>query len=144
MAQLITCIASVTSWDEDRADRSVPRVTPAKVSFKISPEPDNNDSNAHGTKSTDFHMTYLPNQNASFIYTEVFHFDDFGGKQGSFIAQGKGTFNAATFVVKADFEIVEGTGTAELEGIKGSGSFGPAAPGSHDVKYEIRIGGIPL
>lgn len=51
-------------------------------------------------------MTYLPSNNASFVFTETIKAKDFLGKEGSFITQGKGTFDSSTYVVEGTFQIV--------------------------------------
>ncbi|KDQ57268.1 hypothetical protein JAAARDRAFT_35898 [Jaapia argillacea MUCL 33604] len=100
-------------WEEDRSATTTPRVTPAHVTFNL---PD-----VSGTSTVDYQMTYLPDGNASFIYTETVVVANFDGKKGSFITQGKGTWNGKEHKAEGTFEIVEGSGTDELKGIKGTG-----------------------
>lgn len=84
-------------------------------------------------------MAYLPSGNASYVFTETIKAKSFLGKEGNFVVQGKGSFDAKTYVVKAEFEVVQGTGTGGLEGISGSGSFGPAEEGSKKLLYKFDI-----
>lgn len=145
----LSYIASVSSWDEDRSNITTPRVVPANVSFQIKPDPDSQstspDTTAAGNATTAYLMTYLPDGNASYIFTETVTLEDLGGKKGgSFITQGKGTFDFTAGVATGTFEVIAGTGTAGLQGITGTGSFGPAAPGSHDVQYEYQVQGVNL
>ena len=130
--QTIVAIASVTNWEEDRSLTNTPRITPAHVAFTA---PD-----ISATMVTEYLMTYLPDGNASFIFTERVEAKDFGGKEGSFITQGKGKFDASSYSVTGNFEVVKGTGTGGLEGIEGKGSFGPAEKKT-ELKYEFSVEG---
>ena len=128
--QTIIAIASVTKWEEDRSLTTTPRITPAHVAFAA---PD-----ISATMATDYLMTYLSDGNASFIFTERVEAKDFDGKEGSFITQGKGKFDASSYSVMGDFEIVKGTGTGGLEGVEGKGNFGPGGQATK-LKYEFSI-----
>ena len=138
----LTCFAAPKSWNEDRTKTNVPRVTPAEVSLALSPPPNASskyESTLDATTTSSYQMTYLPNGNASFVFTEIIIAKDFLGKEGSFITQGKGTFTAATFAVEGTFEIVKETGTGALKGVEGKGSFGPAGDGSHNLRYVFEV-----
>ena len=129
----ITTITSITQWDEDRSLTTTPRITAAHVAFDA---PD-----ISATVKTEYLMTYLPSGNASFIFTEQVSANSFGDRKGTFITQGKGDFDMSSHSVTGSFDIVKGTGTAELGGIVGSGRFGPAEkPGQ--LKYEFSIEGL--
>lgn len=111
----LSAYLTVEKWTEDRTVQTTPRVTPAHVTYKIS-EPD-------GSITSEYLMTYTEGGNASFVFTDVVQADNFAGKKGSFIAQGQGTFDASSYTVKGSFSIVAGSGTAELDGVKGRGDF---------------------
>lgn len=115
--QTIICPANLISWDEDRSITTTPRVGPATVKFSL--------STITGTLTSSYLMTYLSggSGNASFIFTDVIETTDFKGKKGSFITQGKGLFDASTYKVKGEFEIVSGGGTGDLESLEGKGGF---------------------
>ncbi|MCJ1253773.1 hypothetical protein MMC24_001586 [Lignoscripta atroalba] len=115
----ITDYLTISRWDEDRTNQSTPRVTPAHVSFQLTA--------IDGSIESDYLMTYVEGGNASFIFTETVSAKNFAGKKGSFIAQGKGTYDASTHAVKGTFTIVEGTGTGELQDVKGTGAIDSAA-----------------
>ena len=137
MSQKANCLASPTSWKEDRSQTTIPRVTAAEVVLALSSTPGG--SSVEATTSTSYQMAYLAGGNASFVFTETVTAKIFLGQEGTFVLQGKGTFTAKTYVVKADFEVVEGTGTGGLEGIKGKGSFGPPEEGSKQLLYEFDV-----
>jgi len=130
----VTALVSHTKWDEDRSITTTPRVTPAHVSFSA-PDID-------ATIQTEYLMIYLPNGNAEFIFTDTVEAKDFQGHNGSFITQGKGTFDGKTFTVKATFDIVEGSGTGSLERITGKGKIDTAKEDPHKVAYEFVVEGI--
>ena len=141
----LACFAAPTSWNEDRTHTTLPRVTPAQVTLALSPGPNmlsEHDSKFEATTTTSYQMTYLPSADASFVFTEIINAKNFLGREGSFITQGKGTFTAATYVVKGTFEIVKETGTGALKGIEGQGRFGPAAEDPTKLKYEYEVEGI--
>ena len=137
MSHAVKCIASPTSWNEDRSQTTTPRVTMAEVVLALSPAPSG--SPVEATTSTAYQMAYLPGGNASFVFTETITAKKFLEKEGTFVVQGKGTFTAKTYIVKADFDIVQGTGTGGLEGIHGRGSFGPPEEGSKQLLYEFDV-----
>jgi hypothetical protein len=130
----ITALVSHTKWDEDRSITTTPRVTLAHVTF-IAPDID-------AIIQTEYLMTYLPNGNAEFIFTETVEAKNFKGHQGSFITQGKGTFDGKAFTVKATFDIVEGSGTGGLERCTGNGKIDTAKEDPHKVTYEFMVDGI--
>lgn len=130
----LSVLVSHVKWDEDRSITTTPRVTPAHVSFSA-PDID-------ATIQTEYLMTYLPNGNAEFVFTDTVEAKNFHGHSGSFITQGKGSFDGQTFVVKATFDIVEGSGTGGLENIKGKGKIDTVKEDPHKVIYDFVVEGI--
>ncbi|KAJ5369764.1 uncharacterized protein N7496_005856 [Penicillium cataractarum] len=144
MSQVFTSPAKVLSWDEDRSPNTqstLPRLTPATVKMNLS------ELNTEITST--YQMMYLPagggrekDGSAVFIFSDVLESQDFQGKAGSFMTQGKGTFDAMKFRVQGSFEIVPGSGKGELgEMFKngGSGSFesDEKDPGQVNYKFEL-------
>jgi hypothetical protein len=91
-------------------------------------------------------MTYLPGGDASFIFTDIIEASaptdqskGFLGREGSFATQGKGTFDAKSYTVNGEFKIVEGSGTGGLEGIQGTGMFGPTETDKGSVEYTFEV-----
>jgi hypothetical protein len=130
----VTALVSHTKWEEDRSVSNTPRVTPAHVTFSA--------ADIDATIQTEFLMIYLPNGNAEFIFTDTIEAKNFKGHEGSFITQGKGTFDGKAFTVKGAFDIVEGSGTGGLEGVRGKGSYESAKEDPHKVTYEFVVEGI--
>lgn len=98
-------------------------------------------------------MTYLEGGNASFIFTDVITSSapveqsmGFLGHEGTFVTQGKGTFDSKTYTVRGEFKIVEGSGTGGLKNIRGTGTFGSkpteADKGSVEYSFEVELPGV--
>ena len=60
-----------------------------------------------------------------------------GGRSGSFVLQGSGTWKDG--VATTTWSVVPGSGTGELKGLRGSGGFaaGPEAEVSYGLDYQI-------
>ena len=110
-----SCYLAVEKWDEDRTNQTTPRVTPAHIAYTI--------AELAGVIESEYLMTYTDGGNASFIFTDTVKVGAFAGKKGSFITQGTGSFDKSSFTVTGSFDIVHCTGTDELQGVKGRGSF---------------------
>lgn len=106
--------AKVLSWVEDRTFNITPRVTPASVKLTLL------DFSAQITSA--FHLAYTPGGDASFVFTDIVEAENFQGKKGSFITQGKGTYTAETRTVMGEFDIVPGSGTGQLNSVTGKGT----------------------
>lgn len=142
MPELFTSPAKVLSWDEDRSpttQSTLPRLTPATVKMNLS------ELNTEITST--YQMLYLPaggdrakDGSAVFIFTDLVESQDFHGKAGSFMTQGKGTFNAEKFRVEGSFDIVPGSGNGELGEMfinGGSGSFESDEKDPGQVNYKF-------
>ena len=101
----LTSSSQVQSWDEDRSSTTTPRVVPAIVKTSL---PD-----LKANLTTHYIMTYVPSGDAHFQLTMSMTAEAFGGKEGTFIAHGTGTF-AATTGLSATFESIDGTATGSL------------------------------
>ncbi|KKY29178.1 hypothetical protein UCRPC4_g00084 [Phaeomoniella chlamydospora] len=133
--------ASILSWDEDRSQTTLPRLTPATVKLTL------NDLEA--TVTSNYQMVYLPagpgvdtSGSAKFIFTDVVEAKAFGGKTGSFITQGKGSFDAATYRVSGQFEVVPGTAQGSLGELFAAGGKGSLESDSKDpskVNYTFTV-----
>jgi hypothetical protein len=144
MSQTFTSQGKVLSWDEDRSPATqsiLPRMTPATVKMSLS------EINTEITST--YQMMYLPaggdrekDGSAVFIFTDLVESQDFHGKAGSFMTQGKGTFDAVKFRVHGSFEVVPGSGKGKL-GVMfangGSGNFesDEKDPGKVNYKFEL-------
>ena len=105
----------IKSWDETpyNEGEGLPKLTRARVSQVY-----NGDIEGEGV--VEYLMVYPTDNSASFIEMQRF-MGSIGGKAGSFVLQGSGTFEGG--VAKGDWLIVPGSGTGDLGGINGKGSF---------------------
>jgi hypothetical protein len=140
---------SLVSWDEDRTSSTTPRVTPASVKFSL--------PSIKASIEISYLMTYLPDGNASFIFTDIVTCEAQGeteagdekvqamggGEGGSFVTQGKGSFDGKNYTVQGEFQIVEGSGTGGLKGVVGKGGFiskpTDSNKGAVEYSYDISI-----
>jgi hypothetical protein len=106
--------AKVISWIEDRTLTTTPRVTPASVKLSL--------LDLSGQITSAFIMAYTPGGDASFVFTDIVEADNFQGKKGSFITQGKGTYAYETRTCMGEFDIVPGSGTGQLSTARGKGT----------------------
>jgi hypothetical protein len=121
---------AVTNWDEKPYDEvdGGPRLTRAAVTKVFSGE-------LEGNATVEYLMVHRSDGTATFVGVERVT-GTLGGKTGSFVLEHRGTFEKAT--AKAMCRVVAGSGTAELAGLHGEGSFaavGREAPFTLD--YEL-------
>ena len=85
-----------------------------------------------GDGSVEWLMCYLPDRSATFVGLQRID-GAVGGRKGSFVIQAVGVHDGEQS--KASWSIVAGSGTGELAGIRGEGSF--HAPGGADASYNL-------
>jgi hypothetical protein len=116
----------VTSWQENPFDEGVgvAKLTEALVERSYT-------GDIEGTSATKWLMAYAPDQNADYVGLERIK-GTVGGKRGSLVLQHVGRFEdgAAT----ARLTIVSGTG--DLKGVSGSGTFVADPAGSVTLDLE--------
>jgi uncharacterized protein DUF3224 len=90
-----------------------------------------------GDGSVEWLMCYLPDTSATFVGLQRID-GSVGGHAGSFVMQAVGMHDGKQS--KASWSVVTGSGTGELAGISGEGSF--HAPGGPQATYnlEFRLG----
>jgi hypothetical protein len=105
----------ISGWDEQEyGDRESPgKLSEAKVQQTIS-------GDIEGSTDVRWLMAYSADDRAEFVGIQVVT-GTLGGKEGTFVLRSVGTYDGS----KADGEltVVEGSGTGELAGISGTGSF---------------------
>lgn len=84
--------------------------------------------------SCEYTIAYVTEQTGTFTGMEMLS-GQLDGRRGSLVLQQHGTFDTEG-TVRCSFEIVEGTGTEELAGVTGSGSF-TARRGEGSVPYTL-------
>jgi hypothetical protein len=105
----------IKSWDETPYNESegLPKLTRASVSQVYQ-------GDIEGEGAVEYLMVYRDDNSASFVEMQRFT-GSIGGRSGNFVMQGNGTFEDG--VAKGDWLVVPGSGTGDLSGIKGKGSF---------------------
>ncbi|MBO0682040.1 MAG: DUF3224 domain-containing protein [Candidatus Dormibacteraeota bacterium] len=91
-----------------------------------------------GNGEVTFLQIVRPDGSASFVGVERVH-GSIGGRSGSFVLQDQGTLEEG--VVKGTWFVVPGSGTGELQGLRGQGGF-EAALGQHaDITLDYSFDG---
>ncbi|CAL9460712.1 hypothetical protein SUDANB58_02643 [Streptomyces sp. enrichment culture] len=82
----------------------------------------------------EYSIVYLPDGTGTFAGMELLT-GRIDGREGAFALEERGTFDADG-TVRCVFEVVAGSGTGELTGLRGSGGF-TVRPGEKEVAYEF-------
>ena len=117
----------VVSWDEDQFDQqdSGPKLTRAHVRKSFN-------GDLTGTGNLLYLMTYASDTEGTFVGIERI-VGSLGGRSGSFVLQHSGTYDGEK--ATAEWEVLQGSGTDELEGLTGSGGFSSG----HAEEYEMTL-----
>src|ERR1035437_5610709 len=105
----------ITNWDEKPYDvvAGQPKLTRASVTQAYV-------GDIEGEGKVEHLMVYGDGASANYVTLERV-VGRIGGKSGSYVTQGSGTFEGDT--AKGTFFVVPGSGTGELAGLRGTGSF---------------------
>jgi hypothetical protein len=87
----------------------------------------------HGSGVATFLQTTMGNDKASFVGVERVT-GSLGGRSGTFVLQDQGTLKDA--VVSGDWFVVPGSGTGELDGLRGEGGFRAALGQGADITLD--------
>jgi hypothetical protein len=133
MATRATATFQIENWDENEileADGGS-KVTHAKVSRSFA-------GDLEGEGTVEWLMGYEEGGSASFVGLERIN-GKLGDKAGTFVLQHIGTFDGET--AKAQLLIVPGSGTGDLRGLEGEGSFeaglGPDGQRSLSLDFDV-------
>lgn len=130
MRERATSTFQVTNWEEKPYDEmdGGPRLTRARVSKVFQGE-------LEGDGSVVYLMTHRTDGTATFVGIERVT-GRLHGKTGSFVLEHNGTFEGG--VAKAVCRVIPGSGTGDLAGLRGEGTFATddkRAP--FDLEYEL-------
>ena len=105
----------VKNWDEKpyHEEKGGPKLTRAGITKTFS-------GDIEGKASLEYLMVHRPDGTADFVGVERVS-GTLGGKSGSFVLEHRGTFDGVT--ARATCDVVAGSGTDELKGLRGNGSF---------------------
>ena len=117
----------IKDWDERTYQEldSGGKLTEAKVTQKFT-------GDIEGEGKVIWLMAYPDPNTATFVGIQRI-VGSVGGKKGSFLIQTIGAFDGKT--AQGDWSLIEGSGTDELTGISGKGTFG--APHGSTAEYQI-------
>lgn len=134
-AQTTTGHFSFANWEEHPIGPSgvIPRLAHASVTNTFSGVIE-----AAGT-TCEYTIVYVTEKTGTFTGMEMLT-GGLDGRRGTFVVEERGSFNADG-TVHCTFEVVPGSGTGELTGLRGAGSFTaehgePSVPYTFD--YELR------
>jgi hypothetical protein len=115
MATSTTATFQIEGWDEDEimSTSDGAKVTRAKVSRSF-------EGDIEGTGTVEWLMAYDEGGSATFVGVERI-VGSIGGKTGTIVLRHVGAFDGQ--MAKADLLVVPGSGTGELRGARGEGSF---------------------
>ncbi len=127
MSTHATATFQVKSWDEKPYNEidDVPKLTRVSVSKSFS-------GDIEGEGTLEYLMIQHDDGSASFVGLERV-VGRVGDRSGSFVLQHTGTFEEGT--AKDAFSVVPGSGTGDLRGLRGEGSFAAA----HAENYPITL-----
>jgi hypothetical protein len=126
MTEHASATFKVDSWNEEKtteAERGA--ISLARVEQSLSGE-------IEGSGLAQWLMCYRADQTADFVGLQRVE-GSVGERSGSFVLTSNGTFDGK--VAAGDMRVVDGSGTGELEGITGSGSF--SAPLGSEATVEL-------
>lgn len=117
----------IQDWDEKTYQQldGGGKLTEAKVTQKFT-------GDLEGEGKVIWLMAYPDPKTATFVGIQRV-VGSIGGKKGSFLIQTIGTFDGKT--AQGDWSLIAGSGTDELTGISGEGTFG--APHGSTAEYQI-------
>jgi hypothetical protein len=123
----------VENWEENpilEADDGA-KVTRAEVQMSF-------EGDLEGKGVVEWLMGYAEDGTATYVGLERV-VGKVGDKTGSFVVQHTGTFDGQT--AKSRLEVVPGSGTGELSGLRGEGSFeaGMGSDGQRNVSLEYEV-----
>jgi uncharacterized protein DUF3224 len=133
MATSATAAFQVTNWEEDpllEADGG-PKVTRASVTMAF-------EGDLEGDGTVEWLMSYDNGSTARFVGMERV-VGKVGDRSGTFVLQHIGAFDGET--ATAELLVVPGSGTDELEGLTGEGTFeaGMGADGKRSITLEYDL-----
>ena len=115
MTQRVNATFRITGWDDQPYNEieDGPKLTRTKVTKVF-------EGDVEGESSLEYLMVQRPDGSAAFVGVERV-VGRLGGRSGSFVLQHTGAF--ADGVARDNYEVVSGSGTGDLRGLRGSGSF---------------------
>lgn len=119
----------IKSWDEKSYNEieGSPKLTRAEIVKTFS-------GDIEGESTLEYLMMYREDGTASFVGLERV-VGSLGGRSGSFVLRHQGTFQEG--VAEVEMFVVSGSGTGELSGLRGKGSFAVGHKEPHLVSLDF-------
>ena len=129
MTTTLKATFTVDSWDEHpiQEQDGTAKLTRAAVTKTYA-------GDIEGTSTTEWLMAYAPDDTATFVGMERIS-GSFGDRSGSVVVQHVGTF--ADGAATADLTVVAGSGTDDVAGASGRGSFRADPAGSVELDVAV-------
>ena len=120
-------VATVASWEENAYDEDDGAPKTSKASIKYTYEGD-----ITGESSVEMLMVYV-GEEAEYVGLERVS-ATIDGRKGTFVTSGVGGFKDG--VASSSWKIVPGSGTGDLEGLSGSGTFEAPSGNKATINFE--------
>jgi hypothetical protein len=132
MTRKATGAYQVTGWQENayQEPRGAAKLTRASVQNTFS-------GDIEGTGSAEYLMAYPSDTSATFVGLQRVE-GSVRGRKGTFVLQASGSY--ADNIARAEWSVVPDSGTGELAGLKGKGSYGSKADGSAEYELNFNVG----
>jgi hypothetical protein len=134
MSTKAQAVATVASWDENAYDEDItvegaPKTSKASIKYSY-------DGDIAGESAAELLMVYV-GEEAEYVGLERVT-ATIDGRKGSFVISAVGGFKGG--VASSSWNVVAGSGTGELEGLTGTGTF--EAPSGHKatVTFDYELG----
>lgn len=123
---------SITSWDEKpySEGQDLPKLTRAAVTKTFT-------GDIAGEGHVEYLMMYAGDGSATFVGLERV-VGRVAGKAGSFVLQRTGKFENG--VAKESYSVIPGSGTGELQGLRGDGTSAVGHGAEHPVTLNYELG----
>ena len=121
----------IVSWDEEPFDEPEdgPKLTRAHIRRTFH-------GDLSGTGNLMYVMTHLESGDASFSGFEKV-VGALGGRSGSFVLRHSGSYDGEK--ATSEYEVVPGSGTDELAGLSGTGSYSAGHAEEHDMTLDYEV-----
>jgi hypothetical protein len=122
----------VKEWGEKPfgEEPGAPKMTRASLKATFSGDLD-------GEGATEYVMIYREDGSATFVgLTRIV--GRLGQREGTFVLQCAGTFDARTHIAKCDWTVVPNSGTEDFRGLSGKGCFeAPGIQAEYSLNYDL-------
>ena len=122
---------TIKGWDEKPYNETEggPKMTRASIKMEYK-------GDIEGEGALEYLMVYPEENKAYFVGLERI-VGSVGGRKGSYVVQHEGTFEGG--IAKDKSTVVDGSGTGELAGLKGQGSYETGHEEPHNISFDYHF-----